>query len=193
MIVQIFVDLDDVCNRFTMHTLQYMGCTCSIKDSDFPDVGYDIAAAANLLHEYEDFTSADFWNRLDHGVWDNLPLRVDCYQLLSDCATVVGKKNVFICTKSLPHPRHYAGKMEWIYNHLPKWILGQIIISSQKETNARAGALLIDDSEENVDKFRETRNGNAILVPRPWNKLRAFDSKRWIDTELKQYVLERLT
>lgn len=190
MIDQIFVDLDDVCNRFTMHALRYMGCTCSIDDSDFPNVGYDIVAACNLLHPTKnDWTPYKFWSQLDYGVWDNMPIRVDCHQLLSDCATVVGRKNVFICTKSLPHPRHYAGKMEWIHNNLPKWIWNQIIISNHKETNARAGALLIDDSEENVSKFRHTRGGQAILVPRPWNPLHFVNAKDEVYDNLRYYAM----
>jgi 5'(3')-deoxyribonucleotidase len=187
MIDQIFVDLDDVCNRFTMHTLRYMGCTCGLDDKYFPQqVGYDITKACNLLHPAKnDWTSDEFWGRLPAGVWDALPVRTDCYKLLETCASLVGHNNVFILTKSLPQPEHYAGKMAWIYNHMPDWICGQIQINGQKYTNARLGALLIDDSYNNVNDFRQTRSGRAILVPRPWNVMHDFqDPMEWVKDQL---------
>jgi len=172
MIDQIFVDLDDVCNHFTMHALRYMGCDCSIHDSDFPEgIGYNIHTAHNMLKNgKDDLTLVEFFGHLGHGVWFHLPERPECQWLLETCAELVGRENVFICTKSLPQPLHYSGKIAWIYNHLPEWICGQIDITGHKYTNAREGALLIDDSEGNVDKFRATRRGNALLVPRPWNR-----------------------
>ena len=189
MIDQIFVDLDDVCNRFTMHALRYMGCDCSLDDSDFPSVGYDIVAACNLLHPTKnDWTPDSFWGNLGSTVWNHLPRRLDCLQLLDDCAKIVGQKNVFICTKSLPQPHHYACKMRWIYLHLPGWIHNQIIISGHKETNARSGALLIDDSIDNVSKFRYTRGGQAILVPRPWNPLNEVNPKDEVYDSLRHYT-----
>lgn len=167
MIDQIFIDLDDVCNHFTMHTLRYTGCECSLNDSDFPKgIGYDIVAACNVLHPTKIWTPSKFWG-VGGGVWLDLPMRADCHQLLDTCAEIVGRKNVFICTASLPQPEHYSGKMAWIYNHLPGWILTQIQFNNHKETNARPGALLIDDSDANVNKFKGTRGGRAILVPRP--------------------------
>lgn len=193
MIDQIFVDLDDVCNRFTMHALHFRGCDCSISDAGFPvEVGYDIVAACNLLHPSKnDWTPAEFWTHLGQEVWYDLPMRSCCPRLLDDCAIVVGRENVFICTKSLPQSFHYAGKMNWIYRHLPNWIFDQIQIGGHKETNARPGALLIDDSEENVNRFRETRGGQAILVPRPWNKLHEQDPYNWVYGGLKQYAMQR--
>jgi hypothetical protein len=191
MIDQIFVDLDDVCNRFTMHALQYIGCNVEIDDSDFPaEVGYDITLACNLTHPTKrDWTPSSFWGSLGYGVWHNLPMRPCCHELLDDCAKIVGQKNVFICTKSLPQPYHYSGKMEWIYRHLPGWIHGQIQINGQKETNARPGALLIDDSLGNVKKFMDTRGGQAILVPRPWNPLRGCNARDEVYDRLRYYAM----
>jgi len=108
---------------------------------------------------------------------------------LNMCATIVGRQNVFICTKSLPDPKHYSGKIAWIYNNLPQWICNQVIISGRKETNARPGALLIDDSEKNVYRFRSTRGGRAILVPRPWNGLWDYPQD-WVESELKRFAME---
>jgi hypothetical protein len=192
MIDQIFVDLDDVCNRFTMHALRFMGCDCSIEDADFPmDVGYDIVAACNLLHPTKnDWTTAQFWTNLGSALWHDMPMRPCCHQLLDDCAKIVGERNVFISTRSLPASCHYSGKMDWIYRHLPTWIFDQVQISRHKETNARPGALLIDDSGGNVSRFRGTRGGQAILVPRPWNELHTQDAYKWVHDGLKLYAMQ---
>ncbi len=195
MIDQIFVDLDDVCNHFTMHALQYMGCDCGIDDSDFPEnVGYDIVVACNLLHPVKDWTPSNFWTHLGPNVWFNMPMREDAVDLLDMCADVVGRENVFICTKCTLQPEHYAGKIRWIYDHLPSWIFSQVQINGYKETNARPGALLIDDSDYNIKKFRGTRGGRAILVPRPWNTLGKHNGwvniKNWVNDELKSFARE---
>jgi hypothetical protein len=54
-------------------------------------------------------------------------------------------------------------------NNLPHWIQDQYSITPVKHAYARHDVMLIDDSPENVDKFRE-RYGKALLVPRPWNR-----------------------
>ena len=41
-------------------------------------------------------------------------------------------------------------------------------IGPRKELNAKSGAILIDDSDSNVDKYRD-HGGAAILFPQPWN------------------------
>ena len=46
-------------------------------------------------------------------------------------------------------------------------------IGGRKELNAGSGAILIDDSDSNVEKYRYC-GGEAILFPQPWNKARRF-------------------
>ena len=185
MIDQIFVDLDDVCNRLTMHTLRHLGCK-GATEIDFPDVGYDIVAAYNILRPAN--VSADwFWAMATPAIWKDMPMREETHWLLDMCESYVGQENVFICTASLGDPMHYAGKMQWIYDHLPYWIHGQIQINGQKETNARPGALLIDDSDSNVDKFRAARGGHAILVPRPWNSNKKLNAMVYVEKMVHHY------
>lgn len=42
-------------------------------------------------------------------------------------------------------------------------------IGPKKELNAKSGAILIDDSDKNVENYRAA-GGCAILFPQPWNK-----------------------
>lgn len=169
MISQILVDLDDVCNHFTMHVLSML-LGYSVSEADYPiEVGYDIVAAYNNLYPFGRDT-ADFWSMVTPDIWDNMPLWTDTEWLLDLCAECVGRKNVLICTKTLSDPLHVIGKIQWMRNHLPMWIQEQYSITPVKHAYAHHDVLLIDDSAENIDTFRETRFGKGILVPRPWNR-----------------------
>lgn len=46
-------------------------------------------------------------------------------------------------------------------------IKGEVL--SHKDLYAKPGQILIDDADHNVEAFRSA-DGEAILVPRPWNK-----------------------
>ena len=72
---RILLDLDDVCNRFTMYALKQVGCPVDeLAYRDFnPAWGWDIVAAANALHPARQFTAAEFWESLDRDVWASVP------------------------------------------------------------------------------------------------------------------------
>jgi hypothetical protein len=182
MIDQILIDLDDVLNHFTMHALRMLGCFA--REHEFPvEVGYNIAAAYNHLTGGS-VSAFDFWHRLPLEVWDDMPRRDEVKWLLPLCEKLVGRENVIICTASLGHPGHYSGKMRWIYKNLPNWTHRQVSITSMKHAYARPGCLLIDDSQANIKKFRATRDGQAILVPRPWNRLNHYNAKGFVKMAL---------
>ena len=183
MISQILVDLDDVCNRFTMFVLNYLGC--SPHEEDFPtEVGYDIVAAYNLMKP-DDISPGEFWSKVRPEIWSWMPRREDTDWLLDLCAEHVGRENVIICTKSIGDPLHFAGKIQWMRDNLPHWIQNQYSITPIKHAYARHDVMLIDDAPGNVDKFCETRNGQAILVPRPWNRNYRLDPHTHIEECLK--------
>ena len=168
MIDQILVDLDDVCNHFTMHVLNLLGC--SSREMDFPsEVGYDIAAAYNIMRP-ANISVDEFWSMVTPAIWRHMPKRKDADWLLDLCADYVGRENVLICTKSIGHPLHFAGKVQWMRDNLPHWIQDQYSITSKKEAYSCPTTVLIDDSGSNVYKFRGRKFGKAILVPRPWNQ-----------------------
>jgi hypothetical protein len=61
--------------------------------------------------------------------------------------------------------------MQWIKNNLPQ-MYKRVIITAAKEMCAHPSALLIDDADHNVNKWR-ANGGVAILVPRIWNSRHA--------------------
>ena len=73
--------------------------------------------------------------------------------------------------------------MDWIGGRLPQFSRS-FIMTPCKEVLSKKG-ILIDDSDANVEEFRE-RGGSAILFPQPWNKNRKQDGR--VD-----YVTEQLT
>jgi hypothetical protein len=189
MINQILVDLDDVCNHFTMTALSML-LGRQVEESEFPVwVGYDLTAAYNVLNLGEDVTVDEFWPMVTPDIWSYMPRREDTDWLLDLCAECVGRENVLICTKSLGHPMHFVGKIQWMYDNLPNWIQGQYSITPLKHAYARHDVMLIDDCAGNVDKFTDTRNGRAILVPRPWNRHYRLDSHMHIEECLENATM----
>lgn len=173
-ITHIFLDLDDVLNQFTMQALMQVGCIVDQEDpfSSFdPAWGFDIIQAANALHPIGDFTLNSFWKLIKKDFWANCRKSSEFDLLLTESGTLVGRDHISICTTPIDDPECLAGKLEWIHRYLPKWLHRQYDMTPQKYLLAHVpGALLIDDSDDNVNAFRAI-GGQAILVPRPWNSL----------------------
>ena len=185
MIDQILVDLDDVLNQFTMHALRYMGCLNCDTDADFPiEVGYNIVAACNLKHPTQHWTPKQFWSNLSREVWVSTPESEWMMWLLNWCGEAVGRKNVLLATSPTYDPECAAGKTQWIQEHMPDWMLRQYSITPKKEAYAHPKTLLIDDAEINVDTFR-AKHGQAILVPKPWNRNNRLDPQSHVEFWLK--------
>lgn len=95
---RILLDLDDVCNRFTMYALKHVGCP--VDEFDYRDYdpawGWDIIRAANALHPSRQFTPAEFWDSIGRDVWASVPESAEFKTLLRRCEALVGSENV--CT-----------------------------------------------------------------------------------------------
>lgn len=176
-ISEIFIDLDDVLNQFTMEALAEVGCYINQEDplSNYdPAWGFDIIKAANALHPHREFTADQFWRSLTRFFWASLPRSDEFDFLLGRSIELVGRGNITILSCPTDDPVCAAGKLDWIQNHCPKWLHRQYLLGPEKFRCAKPGALLIDDSNDNVDKFY-AKGGRSILVPRPWN--RRYDTK----------------
>ncbi|MCP4900019.1 MAG: hypothetical protein GY906_23875 [bacterium] len=174
---KIFLDLDDVLAEFTMTALRHVGCrACGLEDFN-PKHGFDIVAQANAMivdHPlFIDtgeplFTVKKFWEAIPRSLWAELPRSKEFGFLIVESARLVGRENVCVLTAPIDDPECAAGKMEWMKENLPVWLRNQFLIGSPKHLCASPDALLIDDSDKNVDAFLRA-GGQAILVPRPWN------------------------
>ncbi len=182
---KIFLDLDDVCNKFTMHALKAVGCPVEAGDLHLykPKWNFDIVGAANVLHGTHLFMREEFWEQIGREVWVTAPESDEFKSLLERCESLVGRENVCILTTPILDPECLAGKLEWIHYHFPKWMHRQYLMGPQKYLLAGPDALLIDDSDRNVDAFRAA-GGQAILVPRPWNILHGVNTEAHIHGNL---------
>ena len=171
---KIFLDLDDVLNAFTLSALAEVGCPVEAFDFDKYDHewGYDIVAAANALHHERSFTEETFWGALSTESWINMPKSQECNWLLDMCASLVGRGNVFVLTAAPSKVGDFvaSAKVTWIRQNLPDWLQEQYLIGTCKQACASPEAILIDDTDKNINAFRRA-GGRAILVPRPWNML----------------------
>ena len=180
----IFLDLDDVLNDFTMPALRHVGCELEAYD---PAWGFDIVEAFNATcASYLDciFDHDSFWSKFSWDFWAGLPKSEMCDWLIEECVRRVGQDNVCILTRPTDEPSCLAGKLDWIHANLPQWLHRQYLIGEQKYHCARPDTLLIDDSDENVDAFRDA-GGQGLLVPRPWNCLHVLgEPSGWIKDQL---------
>lgn len=171
---EIYLDVDDVLSEFVPYVLHALGADISPFDyTAYPAVfGWDLIGAANALMPGRNFTKQSFWDSVTHDMWATVPKAPMADDLIAMCADVVGKDNVRIVTAMMPENRHcVTGKLDWIVNNLPSWLHDKIHLCTGtiKQDNSRAGRLLIDDAEHNIDLWAAA-GGETLCWPRPWNR-----------------------
>lgn len=194
MIQRVFLDLDDTLNSLTLHILGMVrGISVGPYDyHKFPvEVGYDILGAYERLklrepefQHFETFSVQTFWETVPRVAWSRTPKSPQFDYLIREAENLVGRENVCILTTPTKDPECLAGKLEWIHDYLPSWLHRQFLIGPRKHFCARPDALLIDDSDEQVNKFRE-HGGQALLVPRPWNTNHVYDTDEYLRANFK--------
>ncbi len=210
-ISRIALDLDDVCNEFTLQALENFGC--DIRSGNFskykPEWGFDILKAAKELHpgKFNRVRPGVFWGELDRGFWAGLPESTEFKDLLKLAEDIVGFENTLILTTPVCSPDQdsvsgfwrkitsqcMTGKYDWIVSHLPPQLRNQFAMCPVKRLCAAPDTLLIDDSNKNVEEFRAA-GGQAILMPRPWNtrhdwSIPSDDPMAYVRTELGRILL----
>lgn len=130
----------------------------------------------------------DFWSPLGYDFWSTLEWMPDATEILFRLFHYVDHKQSTLLTSPISTEGCVEGKCHWIRKHMPRWSR-RFLIGSGKEAIAGPGKLLIDDYDQNVDKWIEA-GGPAILVPRPWNRLHALPTLTYLSTELKRYFDE---
>jgi len=192
MIRRIFLDLDDVCNTLAPFVLRSVGCPIGPSDyGHYPrEHGFNISNAANAMLGQPLYTPASLWASVPRSVWVNVPESPFFAWLLETCADAVGRENVCIATSPTKDPECLAGKLEWIHDRFPVWMHRQYAITPRKHLLARPDSLLIDDYQENTDRF-EAHGGRAVLVPRPWNDNWAADPRDFLAEKLAAALQKR--
>lgn len=168
---RLLLDLDDVLNYFAPYILARLGCGNNPECyQGYPrEAGWDIVAAANMLHPTRQFTTAEFWGSVTREMWATAPRSREFSLLLTIAGQHFGWENTFILTIPTQDPECMAGKLEWMQSNLPPSLRRNFLVGPPKYLCAQPDALLIDDNEDNVAAFRRN-GGQSLLMPRPWNR-----------------------
>ncbi len=121
-------------------------------------------------HRTFGLSDEDMWAPTNDGKWwtqlNEYPWAKRLLQELMKLGEVV------FCTSPNRDATCPSQKVEWLRSKGFMWERGiNYQIGKQKELNAKSGAILIDDSDDNVKKYRD-HGGKAILFPMPWNENR---------------------
>jgi hypothetical protein len=120
----------------------------------------------------------EWWGAFDYDFWESMPWTEDGKEILSVVEGRFGIENIMILTACPTRPQAYAGKFAWILKNIPQY-RRRCLIGNYKVGAASFNHVLVDDSEMNVDDFKEG-GGLAILVPRMWNKLHAENTIEYL-------------
>lgn len=157
----VYLDLDGVLVNFNK-------VACKIVGAPYPPTKW---------HWYKDIL--DGFNRVNNACtvdfWKDLEWAPDGHGILRTVTYYINPQNIYLLTTPMPNLQSAWGKAEWVDKHLPDYNKRLIITRAPKELLARSGRLLIDDKDENINKFRNA-GGHAILIYRPWNR-----GKDWLD------------
>jgi beta-phosphoglucomutase-like phosphatase (HAD superfamily) len=162
---QYFLDLDGVITNFLQAAFERHGETRPIEDL-WPKGQWGDNETLCKLAGVE--TIEEFWKKLDHQFWADLPMYPDAEHILDAVAPLRP------CILTSPAIGSAGGKQEWIMKNLPRYFQeGRYLIGPDKKAVSGPGKVLIDDCPENLSKW-SAAGGTGILVPRYHNRLHAF-------------------
>lgn len=163
----IFVDVDEVLVQWVSAALQLLDYSPSkvyehwdTLDPRPWDLTQVIETSPDQMWHVIDRAGASFWAGLEPFSW---------MRALHGACTRVAP--TYLLTSPSLDPSCYAGKVQWMHQHFGREFQ-DFFIGSNKQALARAGAVLIDDSPKNCQRF-EAHGGKSILFPGVGNSLHA--------------------
>lgn len=144
----------------------------------------------------------DFWNDFDKVVthdqvnaicndnfWWSLPWMPDGRDIAGKVLEKFGF-HTYLLSDPMPNVESMTGKWKWVRKHLPDLFNQTILMKAPKELLANDHTLLIDDRDQNIERFQKA-GGHGILVPRPGNKMSEFAdlSVEIVGLALRKYQL----
>jgi hypothetical protein len=126
----------------------------------------------------------DPWSQFGGDFFEYAAWTFDGRDLLDVVESICPVKDIFVCTTPTYESSSAEGKLRWVRANLPQYER-QYVLTPYKELLAAEDSVLIDDCDENVDRFIDA-GGYAILVPRAWNRLYKFNGS------VVQYVRDQL-
>lgn len=128
----------------------------------YDEIRWDLPAQLGMF-------AKDFWNPLGRSFWANLNWTVDGLKILRGVEAIFGV-NICVLTSPCETDGCIDGKRDWIKRNMPEY-RRRALVGSAKSLAASPRHILLDDHEPNVDAFIK-EGGQAVLLPRPWNRRR---------------------
>lgn len=157
---RIFLDLDGVLADWATPAIRACGGDPATVFSSWPVGTYDLAEALGIstsaMWRAVDMQGAKMWATLEPYPWCG-----DLFGICEDLAPTT------ILTSPSTDPSAASGKTRWLQSVFGTGFR-RYLIGPDKAACARPGAILIDDSDANCEKFRAS-GGDAIVFPQIWN------------------------
>jgi hypothetical protein len=165
-IEHVFLDMDGVMADWVGAVYDLAGPLEAGKREPWPVGEYDIepvlGVTTDRLWALVNRQGVEWWAHLEPLPWfGELLALIDSARVESSILTAPGR-----CDYAL------TGKAQWIRNHLPDF-RGRLHMTKEKHLLAAPGRLLIDDSDDNCNRFIEA-GGAAIVYPQPWNSAHLY-------------------
>ena len=127
-------------------------------------------------HRTLGMSDEEMWRPTNDGKWWTNLQEYDWAKRLVSELRQVGE--VIFCTSPSLDATCPSQKVAWLRaTGLMDSSKNDYQIGSRKELNAKSGAILIDDSDSNVFKYRE-HGGAAVLFPQPWNRSKTYSGDK---------------
>ena len=176
----LFLDLDSVLVNFIQGTLKALNVT-----------SYNIPLNEPSMEKWPgvNVTPTEFWRAIDatnEKFWAELQPYDYARDLVKVCESF---GETFILTAPARNPYCLAGKKMWVQKHFPR-LSGKMIITKHKYLCAAPNRILIDDNNEQCDKFANA-GGGTILFPQIFNRnhsLAGVDKVEYVKLFLDTYA-----
>lgn len=157
---------------------------CDLVSADYKTMRYDWPLGTykieDALKKYDPkkfnyLTEEKLWQTIDECLvfWPLLKEFEYSRDLYAYLKAFPDDLDIVFCSTPSKNPNSLHGKMEWIYRFTKNDNFRSYIFTPRKELCADEHHILIDDSDENIRKFKEA-GGKGILFPQPWNSLHDF-------------------
>lgn len=177
----IYLDLDGVLSNFVEAALKKH------------QMGYNVLLPGQYaMWEGMGISQAMFWDKCKGNFfWEELGWMPDGHAILD--AVRQTKRPFWLLSSPSDDPGSCSGKYAWVAKHLPE-LRRRLILCPDKRAVARPGALLLDDSDSNIEKWcfpnhpqSAEGGGSGLLVPRNWNSLHRYQNAAldYVQTNLK--------
>jgi len=168
----ILLDMDGVLVDLVPEVYKHFG---KVYDPEtYPGDTYCLTEALGMKH--------NIWNEFDYEFWADLPKTSYCDKIITRAVNLAGEYNVHICSYACT-PDAAAGKLLWLEKHYGNLWSQRLIMTRNKWVLAQPGYILVDDRCHSCREFGD-EGGESVIVPRPWNEMRAFH-KSWGDVTLR--------